>query len=81
MEKRECGDGGVLFKNNSKDPNDVKDRDYQGSLKIGGVEYWVSAWVRQVKKEKFLSLSVKLKNAPADKSKPLGDALSDAVPF
>jgi hypothetical protein len=58
---------GALFKNDDKDPNDDKDRDYFGSLDIEGTEYWLSGWVRTSKKsgKKYLSLSVKPKQQAA----------------
>ena len=42
------------------------DRDYGGTINIGGTEYWLSGWVKTSKKgAKYLSLAVKLKDAPA----------------
>jgi hypothetical protein len=41
---------GVLFKNEDKDPeNEAHDKwaDYRGRIKIEGVEYWLSAWIRK----------------------------------
>jgi hypothetical protein len=73
---------GILFRNDDKDPNDVRDRDYQGTITVAGTEYWLTGWVKEGKNGKFLSLSVKLKKpAPADKSKSLGDELNDAIGF
>jgi len=52
---------GVLFNERDKKQTD-KDRDYGGSINVGGTEYWLSAWIRTSKKGlKFLSLSVKPK--------------------
>jgi hypothetical protein len=61
---------GALFKNDDK--QDDKDRDYSGTLNIAGTDFWVSGWVKTSKAgKKFLSLSVKPKNAPAADKKPV----------
>jgi uncharacterized protein (DUF736 family) len=66
---------GVLFREEKK--SEPADRDYSGSINIGGTEYWLSGWIKTSKKgSKFLSLSVKPK-APAE-AKP---ELDDAIPF
>jgi hypothetical protein len=69
---------GALFRNDEK--RDEKDRDYAGTLNVDGKEYWVSGWARTPKKggQKFLSLSIKPKDAPAEKAKPKESA---AAPF
>src|SRR5262249_36036176 len=40
---------GALFRNDDKDPNDDKERDYSGTLDVEGTEYWLSGWVRTSK--------------------------------
>jgi hypothetical protein len=76
---------GALFRNEDKNPNDDKDRDYSGSLNIEGAEYWISGYVRTSKSgRKFLSLSVKSKNAkpkPAEPKPPLSADLNDEIGF
>jgi hypothetical protein len=54
---------GALFRNDDKDPNDDKERDYSGTLDVEGTEYWISGWVRTSRKtgKKYLSLSLKPK--------------------
>jgi uncharacterized protein (DUF736 family) len=77
---------GALFRNHRKEqPNHP---DHQGSLNVGGVDYWISAWVKESKKDgkKFFSLSVKPKevNAPPrePESKPAPAAdFDDDIPF
>lgn len=52
-------DRGVLFKNDRKEQDNHPD--YKGSINVGGVEFWLSAWIKQGEKGKFMSLSVKPK--------------------
>jgi uncharacterized protein (DUF736 family) len=60
---------GVLFKNDRKES--PKHPDYQGNIQVKGVEYWLSAWIKEKKSGggKFMSLSLKPKDgaAPAKK--------------
>jgi hypothetical protein len=57
------------------------DRDYSGTLKIGGVEYWLSGWIKTSKKgAKYLSLAVKPKDAPAA-DQTLRDSMDDGISF
>jgi uncharacterized protein (DUF736 family) len=57
---------GSLFKNDRKD--DAKFPDYKGSINVDGTDYWLSAWIKISKDgNKFMSLSVKNKNADAPK--------------
>jgi hypothetical protein len=51
---------GVLFKNDRKDSD--KHPDYRGSINVNGIEYWLSAWIREGQKGKFMSLSVQPKD-------------------
>lgn len=61
---------GSLFRND-KDGNE-KRPDYRGSINCGGVEYWVSGWIREAGPntkragEKFLSLALEAKEAKLD---------------
>ena len=59
---------GSLFKNDQKQQD--THADYNGSINIEGVEYWLNAWVKESKKDgkKFFSLSVKPKGANGDKN-------------
>jgi hypothetical protein len=76
---------GALFRNDRKEKESHPD--YQGNALISGVEYYISAWVKDGKKGKFFSFSFK----PKDESRQQGmqqarTALDDfddseAVPF
>lgn len=69
---------GVLFKNDRKTSDNHPD--YRGTINVGGVEHWLSAWVKTGNNGKFMSLSVSLKEGQQAKtaSKP-NDA--DTPPF
>jgi hypothetical protein len=76
---------GALFRNDEKNPNDEKERDYSGTLDVEGTEYWISGWVRTSRKtgKKYLSLSVKPKvekPAESERKSPAED-FDDRIPF
>jgi hypothetical protein len=69
LKKYDDKNRGTLFRNDRKDGD--KSPDYKGSLNVGGVDHWISGWIRQSKTgNKFMSLSVKPKEeaAPAKKA-------------
>lgn len=64
---------GVLFKNDRKESESHPD--YKGNVNVNGVEFWLSAWMKEGAKGKFMSLSVQPKNAapapaPAQRQAP-----------
>jgi uncharacterized protein (DUF736 family) len=72
-------DSGALFRNDRKETD--KHPDLRGSIDVGGVEYWISAWSKTPKAggDKFLSLAVTKKEGQgASKSLPEVD---DDLPF
>lgn len=76
---------GVLFRNDKKETE--KHPDFTGSMDVGGVDHYLSAWVKESKQgKKFFSISIKPKNdvaAPAiQKAKEVvQDDLEDDIPF
>lgn len=75
---------GMLFRNERKESDSHPD--HTGSINVGGVDYWLNAWVKTSKAgKKFFSLSVKPKDAlAAAASQPrrsLAEELGDDVPF
>ncbi len=72
---------GVLFKND-KEGGNPNWPDYKGSINIEGEEFWLSAWIKEGKKGKFMSLSAKPKDAPTSvKSAPKRSESDDSIPF
>ena len=69
--------------------NDRKEKethpDYKGSLNVNGVEYWIDGWIKGGANGKFISGSLKPKEARQDQrqSAPAGldDDDSDSIPF
>ena len=73
---------GALFKNDRKSGD--TDRDYAGTLNVEGKEFWLSGWVKEAKSgQKFLSLSLKAKDAPTTKAPATkkADDFNDEIPF
>lgn len=71
---------GSLFKNDRKD--DAKFPDYKGSINVEGTEYWLSAWIKVSKDgNKFMSLSLKNKNADTPSQSKKKAVYEDDAPF
>ena len=67
---------GSLFRNDKK--NNEKSPEYTGSIMLNGREMRLSAWVKEGKSGKFLSLQVSEKQTP----KPANNEQSnDGLPF
>lgn len=79
-------DRGVLFKNDKE--GNAQRPDYKGNINVGGTEFWLSAWIKDGAKGKFMSLSVQPKEQqqPQQQRQPapaanLADLDSDSIPF
>ena len=78
-------DRGVLYRNENKTSENHPD--YSGSVNVGGVDYWLSGWLKESKKDakKFFSLSVRPKNDVKPVNKPVKttepDDFNDPIPF
>ena len=83
MADKQYDNSGILFRNDDKEPGNAKDRDYKGECTVNGVEYWMSGWIKEGKKGKFMTFSFKAKDAPkaATKSASSGAPFSDEIPF
>jgi hypothetical protein len=77
--KKQYDNSGILFRNEDKQKE--KDRDYRGEITINGVEHWLSGWIKEGRKGKFLSLSIKPKDAPTKSDKPIAEEVGDEIPF
>jgi hypothetical protein len=79
---------GMLARNDKKETE--KHPDFKGSINVDGVDYWLSAWVKEGKPggkmegKKYFSLSVTQKDAPISAPVPQKaasfDQLDDDIP-
>jgi hypothetical protein len=78
MEKKD--NSGVLFKNDKKESGNQPD--YKGNITVNGVEYWLSAWIKEGKSGKFMGLAVNPKDAQQTPRKMSPkDIDNDLIPF
>lgn len=70
---------GSLFRNERKTTE--KHPDYNGSINVDGVEYWISGWAKTAKTgKKFLSLAINAKQ-PKEPGQALPPFEDDDLPF
>jgi hypothetical protein len=78
MEKKD--NSGVLFSNDKREKETAPH--YKGNITVAGVDYWLSAWVKEGKNGKFLGLAV---NPKDDQQTPRKvspkDIDNDLIPF
>ncbi len=76
---------GVLFKNKRKEKENHPD--YRGEINVRGRTFWLSAWIKESKKDgsKFMSLSVQEKDGEREsaprKKQVVQDIEEDDTPF
>ena len=75
---------GILGKNTRREKDTHPE--YNGSINVEGVEYWLSAWVKERNDGtgKFFSLSVKPKEPRPEPARAVDNAfgdMADDVPF
>jgi hypothetical protein len=78
MSQYDNTDRGVLFKNDRKESDNHPD--YKGSINVGGQEFWLSAWIKDGAKGKFMSLSVKPKEDQQRQGTPQRQAPTRQAP-
>lgn len=69
---------GVLFKNDRKEKDSHPD--YKGSCEVNGVEMWLSAWIKEGAKGKFMSLSFEPKQQVSQAPAPQRQATAPRKP-
>ena len=61
---------GSLFKNDRKE--NERQPDYKGSCKVGGIEYWLSSWIKTTEGgKKWMSVAFQAKEQQAEPSQPI----------
>jgi len=53
---------GVLFKNDRKEKDTHPD--YKGQCEVDGEEFWISSWIKEGAKGKYMTLSFTAKDQP-----------------
>lgn len=79
MSNYDNSNSGILGRNKRR-RDGSKDPEFSGQCEVGGVEYWINAWVRESRKPeggKFFSLSFKPKD---QQTKPKAPAAADTPP-
>lgn len=60
---------GALFKNSDKEKDSHPD--YKGNVNVGGVDYWLSAWIKKAESGRtYMSLSVQPKEKRQERAAP-----------
>lgn len=73
---------GALFKNKDKTEKNPKWADYQGTALVGGVHYYISAWLKTDKNGgKYMSLAFKLAEQRGQPTSRNPARASDDIPF
>jgi len=68
---------GILFKNDRKEKDTHPD--YQGSARIAGRDYWMSAWIKTGQSGKFMTFAFKPKTD--QQGKPQAGKQGEEEPF
>ena len=77
MEKKD--NTGVLFKKDKKETGNHPD--YKGNITVSGVDYWLSAWIKDGKSGKFMSLALSPRDADYKSKSEKASIADEDVPF
>jgi hypothetical protein len=83
--ERDYPNSGILFKEDR--PQGNSPRDYKGTGDIdcphcgGRFQFWISSWIKQGKKGKFMSLSFKAKDEEQHEQRGNGATNDEDIPF
>lgn len=75
----EYDNSGALFRNDRKEKENHPD--HTGSATVDGVEYWLSAWIKQKDGKKFFSLAFRPKEEKQAGAKGKPAPIDDDIPF
>lgn len=71
---------GALFRNERKEAE--THADYNGTINVNGQEFWINSWLKESKAgKKYMSLSVKPKDAAISKPAPAATVSLEDIPF
>lgn len=76
---------GALFKNLQREKDTHPH--YRGDITINGQKYWLSAWIKEGRKGKYMSLAAKPAEEKQEQPRTQGNAyaeargLNDEIPF
>ena len=80
MDANRKDNSGVLFSNDKREKETAPH--YKGNITVAGVDYWLSAWVKEGKNGKFMGLAVNPKDAQPPASNPRKAVIDDdLIPF
>ena len=80
MDANRKDNSGVLFSNDRREKETAPH--YKGNITVAGVDYWLSAWVKEGKNGKFMGLAVNPKDAQPPASNPRKAVIDDdLIPF
>jgi hypothetical protein len=81
MDANRKDNSGVLFSNDKREKETAPH--YKGNITVAGVDYWLSAWVKEGKNGKFMGLAVNPKDAqpPAANPRKASNITDDDLPF
>ena len=86
MSYEQKDNSGSLFKNDDQREG-KQDPTHKGSARLAGVDYWISAWVNESKKDgrRYFGLKFKPKErqpeAATEAKAPAADDFNDEIPF